>query len=68
MKLSEQEWLDKNSARFGDDQQSMYFNQLQAILRGDLDMVINDHHEAAWNYEKAALARFFANAKKAEGF
>ena len=62
-KLSEDQWLEANSAKFGDDQQKMYFAQLKAIMRGELDMLITDDHEQAWAYEKAELAAFFDRAK-----
>lgn len=61
--ISEQQWLEANSAKFGDDQQKMYFAQLKAIMRGELDMLLNDNHEQAWAYEKAELAEFFDRAK-----
>jgi hypothetical protein len=61
--LTEQQWLQANSAKFGDDQQKMYFSQLKAIMRGELDMVINDNHEQSWAYEKAGLAAFFGRVK-----
>jgi hypothetical protein len=62
-KMTEIEWLEANSAKFGDDQQKMYFAQLKAIMRGELDMVLNDNHEQSWQYEKAELAAFFDRVK-----
>lgn len=64
MKMTENAWLDFNGHKFGDDQQAMYFAQLQAIMRGELDMVINEDHEQAWQHEKALLSEFFARAKQ----
>jgi hypothetical protein len=59
-KMTETEWLEANSAKFGDDQQKMYFAQLRAILSGELNMLLNDNHDAAWQEEKASLAAFLS--------
>ena len=61
--MTEDQWLDTNSARFIDNQQKMYFAQLKAIMRGELGMVLNDNHEQAWAYEKAELAAFLDRVK-----
>jgi hypothetical protein len=37
MKLSEQEWLERNSARFGDDQQACYSAMFHAWRYGEID-------------------------------
>ena len=64
--ITEDQWLDTNSAKFIDDQQKMYFAQLKAIMRGELDMLLNDNHEQAWQHEKAELAAFFDRVKNSE--
>ena len=64
MRVSETDWNAANSAKHQGDGQAFYFAQCQAILRGELDMVINDDHESAWQEEKRSLAEFFARAKQ----
>lgn len=59
--ITEREWLDKFGQSFGDDQQAMLFAQLNDILRGNLDMLINEHHEQAWHAEAECL---MADAKE----
>lgn len=56
--LTERQWLDQFGQSFGDDQQAMLYAQLGDILKGNLDMDINDDHIAAYRAEFAPLHQF----------
>ncbi len=57
-RTSESEWIALRGKSFGDDQQAMRYAQLTDILRGNLDMQINDDHVQAYLAESAPLYNF----------
>ncbi len=47
--ITEREWLDRFGRSFVDDEQAMLYAQLNDILRGVLNMPINERHVEAWH-------------------
>jgi hypothetical protein len=58
-KMTEQEFIDRYSPAYVDDQQGFYFKQMTMILSGDLGMELNENHEQAWIAETASLRQYF---------
>jgi len=62
MKMPMSEWVLVNSPRFDGDAQSFYYNQLRAILRGDIEnglsYLCQDHSDALEAEHQAFLKSF----------
>ncbi len=57
-RIGELEWLALHGKSFGDDQQGMLYTQLSDIMRGNLDMIINDDHVQALRAQHSTLHNF----------